>query len=127
MENLEESINKKRSHEKSISLGEYINELMGKHGYETATELYTNAGISKQAFYKILSDTKYRPSLETMIRLALALKLDSHECKYLLKKASYTLASSSKFSLIIRYCIENEIYEIDKVNEILEKEGFERI
>ena len=127
MENLEESINKKRSHEKSISLGEYINELMGKHGYETATELYTNAGISKQAFYKILSDTKYRPSLETMIRLALALKLDSHECKYLLKKASYTLASSSKFSLIIRYCIENEIYEIDKVNEILEKEGFEKI
>lgn len=127
MENLEESINKKRSHEKSVSLGEYINELMGKHGYETATELYTNAGISKQAFYKILSDTKYRPSLETMIRLALALKLDSHECKYLLKKASYTLASSSKFSLIIRYCIENEIYEIDKVNEILEKEGFEKI
>ncbi len=127
MENLEESINKKRSHEKSVSLGEYINELMGKHGYETASELYANAGISKQAFYKILSDGKYRPSLETMIRLALALKLDTHECKYLLKKASYTLASSSKFSLIVRYCIENKIYDIDKVNEILEKEGFEKI
>lgn len=127
MESLEESINKKRSHEKSMSLGSYINELMGKKGYENAKDLYLAAGISKQAFYKILSSEDYHPSLETMIRLALALKVDNHECKYLLKKASFTLASSSKFSLIIRYCIDNRIYEIDKVNELLKKEGYQPI
>ena len=49
----------------------------------------------------------------------------NHECKYLLKKAGYTLASSSTYALVIRYCIENKIYDLDKVNEYLTQYGYE--
>lgn len=108
---------------KSSSLSSYINEMMGKHGFDNAKELYKRAFISKQAFYKILSDKTYQPSLDTMVKLALALHLDNQECKYLLKKACYTLPSSSKRALVIRFCLDNKIYSIDKVNKLLMMEG----
>ena len=44
--------------------------------------------------------------------------------KYLLKKAGYTPSSASTYSLIIRYCIENKIYDLNKVNDYLEEYGF---
>ena len=35
------------------------------------------------------------------------------------------VASSSKFNLIIRYCIENEIYDLYEVNSLLKKNGYQ--
>ena len=52
------------------------------------------------------------------------MKLSNYECKYLLKKAGYTLPTSSKYALIIRYCIENRIYDIYKLNDYLEEYGY---
>lgn len=46
--------------------------------------------------------------------------LNDHDFKYLLKKAGYTLSSSSEFALVIRFCIENKIYKISEVNRLLE-------
>ena len=51
--------------------------------------------------------------------------LDNHESKYLLKKAGYTLASSNKYSLIIRFAIEHHIYDIVEVNNLLEEYGYQ--
>lgn len=126
MDELDEYIEKhldETSIVKKIPLASYINELMGKHGFDNAKELYEKASISKQAFYRILSDKNYNPSLDTMIKLALALHLSNDECKLLLKKSSYTLSSSSNRSLVIRFCLENKIYDIQKVNQLLLMEG----
>lgn len=125
MEKLEEYIKRhKANKEKSNEFITYLYELMDKYGFDKNCDLYNKAHISRQNWSSIISG-KSVPSLNTVLKLVFALKLNNHECKYLLKKAGYTLSSSSDYSLIIRYCIENKIYDFDIVNEYLTKYGFD--
>lgn len=124
METLEEFIKRhKSSKEKTSSFVEYLYSLMDKYGFSNASDLYNKANISRQLWSSIISE-KSNPSLNVCLKIAFALRISNHECKYLLKKAGYTLASSNKFALIIRYAIENKIYDIYKVNELLENNGY---
>lgn len=124
METLEEFIKKHNSSkEKTSSFVEYLYSLMDKYGFENASDLYNKANISRQLWSSIISE-KSNPSLNVCLKIAFAMHVTNHECKYLLKKAGYTLASSNKYSLIIRYAIENGIYDIYKVNELLEQNGY---
>ena len=124
METLEQFINKHRSNkEKTVSFVEYLYSLMDKYGFDKNSDLYNKANITRQNWSSIISD-KSHPSLNTCLKIAFALRVDNHECKYLLKKAGYTLASSNKYALIIRYCIENKIYDIYEVNKLLEDNGY---
>lgn len=124
METLQEFIEKHRkSPEKTADFVSYLYFLLDKYGYKNPADLYNKANISRQLFSSIISE-KSHPSLNVCLKLAFALHVDNHECKYLLKKAGYTLASSNTFSLIIRYAIENKIYDIDKVNNLLEENGY---
>ena len=125
MESLEEFIKKHQaSREKTFSFVEYLYSLMNKYGFDNPSDLYKKANISRQLWSSIISE-KSNPSLNVCLKIIFALKATNHECKYLLKKAGYTLASSNKFALIIRYAIENKIYDIDDVNDLLEKNGYE--
>lgn len=124
METLEEFIKRhKSSKEKTSSFVEYLYSLMDKYGFSNASDLYNKANISRQLWSSIISE-KSNPSLNVCLKIAFALRVSNHECKYLLKKAGYTLASSNKFALIIRYAIENKIYDIYVVNELLENNGY---
>lgn len=125
MESLEEFIAKHRiTKEKTSSFVEYLYSLMTKYGFDNPSDLYNKANISRQLWSSIISE-KSNPSLNVCLKITFALKATNHECKYLLKKAGYTLASSNKFALIIRYAIENKIYDIGDVNDLLEKNGYE--
>lgn len=124
METIEEFIKKhKVSKEKADDFVTYLYQLMDKYGYDKSSDLYNKANISRQSWSLIISG-KTTPSLKTIIKIVFALKLNNHECKYLLKKAGYTLSSSSNYSLVIRYCIENQIYDLDILNEYLIKYGY---
>ena len=124
METLEEFIKRHRSNEnKASDFKTYLFSLIDKKGFKKDSDVYNKAGISRQRYNKVING-KAEPSLPFTLRLAFALELDNKECKYLLKKAGFTLASSSKFALTIRYFIENKIYNIDDVNEILYDNGF---
>ncbi len=112
----------KKSKEKSCDLVTYLYYLMDKYDFDAPT-LYNKANISKQLYSAIISG-KTNPSLNTLLKIVFAMKLTNHECKYLLKKGSFTLASSSIYSLITRYCLENKIYELHKVNDLLASYGY---
>lgn len=113
----------KENKEKSCDLVEYLYYLMDNHGL-SAPELYNKANLSRQLYSSIISG-KSKPSLPTLIKIAFALRLNTHECKLLLKKTSYTLSSSSTYSLIVRYCIENGIYDLNALNRYLSAYGYE--
>ena len=125
MEDLENFIKKhKANKEKSKDFVSYLYELMDKYGFAKNCDFYKKANISRQHWSSIISG-EHTPTLNTTLKIVFALGLNNHECKYLLKKAGYTLSSSSDYALIIRYCIENKIYDLDVVNDYLSKNGFE--
>ena len=122
---LEEYIAKhQRNKEKSESFVDYLYELMNKYNITNPADVYSKVLISRQLWSSIISG-KSSPSLKACVKIALGLNLNNHECKYLLKKAGFTLSSANKFALIIRYAIENKIYDIYQVNEMLIENGCE--
>lgn len=95
----------------------YLCSLIDSKGM-TDPEAYKKAGIDRRLFSKIMSDVNYRPSKRTTCMLAIALQLDFHECKHLIKAAGYIL-NRDTFDLVIRYCIDEKIYDQQEVDSLL--------
>ncbi|WP_088066710.1 hypothetical protein [Gottfriedia luciferensis] len=81
--------------------------------------IYKKAGIDRKHFSKIRSNPNYLPKKNTIIALALALELEQVEVEELLCSAGYTLSFSETSDLVIQFCLERNIYDIDFVNEAL--------
>lgn len=113
-----------QSDEKSSSFVDYLYTLMNKYNIDNAADIYNKVSISRQLWSSIISE-KSIPSINVCVKIALAMHLNNHECKYLLKKAGYTLSSNNRFNLIIRFCIEHKIYNIYEVNSLLKEHGCE--
>ncbi|MCR4634336.1 MAG: macro domain-containing protein [Erysipelotrichaceae bacterium] len=82
-------------------------------------EVYKRANIDRKHFNHIKNEIHYRPKKETAVALAIGMRLNMEETAALLERAGFVLSRSSKFDLIIRYCIEHKIYNIFQINEIL--------
>ena len=82
-------------------------------------EVYKRANLSRKLFSKIRKNKDYRPSKPTALALAIALRLNLDETKDLIGRAGFALTHSSKFDIIVEYCIQKNIYNIFELNEIL--------
>lgn len=85
-------------------------------------EVYTRARIDRKLFSKIRK-RGYLPSKKTIIALALALEMEYSETINLLGLAGFTLSTSPSmpFDIIISNAIQNRLYDIERINEILYK------
>lgn len=81
-------------------------------------DLYKKAQIDRKLFSK-MKDPEYQPSKETVFKLVLALELSLHEAKEFMESVGFSFSRSSKMDLIVKYCIENQTYDLFLVNELL--------
>jgi hypothetical protein len=99
-----------------------LEKLREEKGFKPA-ELYKRAWIDKRLYSKILTTGNYKPKKETAVALGLALQLSVTEFNGLLKNAGYALSDSSVSDLVIRFCIEHELWDLSDVNALLFQAG----
>ena len=85
----------------------------------TEIEVYRKANINRRLFSKIRSNSEYHPSFGTITALALALELTTKEYEELLKCASYALPLNSYVNITLKYCFDNKLYNLSKVNRLI--------
>ena len=85
----------------------------------TDAECYRRAQLNRSHFNRIKNDPSYNVQKDTVLALALALHLDEKAAESFLKKAGYALSYSNYKDLIVRYCLQDKIYDINDVNLLL--------
>ena len=113
-----EMIEKINSTKVSKTFHELLFEYIDNSGL-TDSQVYKRAFIDRRLFSKIRSDRYYHPSFGTITLLALSLKLTTKQYEDLLNTASYSLSNSSYADITLRYCFDNKIYNVIRVNNLL--------
>ncbi|MCI7612719.1 MAG: hypothetical protein MSS66_07010 [Selenomonadaceae bacterium] len=78
--------------------------------------MYHKAGITKDHFSKIKNTKDYQPSKATALAIILAMQLKLSEAEDLLDRAGYTFSPSQLRDLVVKFFIEEGIYDVDEVN-----------
>lgn len=81
--------------------------------------IYNKAKVNRKVFSKIRNEYHKNVSKKTAISLGLALELNIDEFEELLKANGDVLADNNHFDVAIRWFVNNKIYDIDKINDIL--------
>lgn len=92
-------------------------QLIDKKGLEEVA-VYKKANMDRKHFSK-LRKRDYTPKKPTVLALALALHLNVDETMDLLSYAGLALAPNDKQDMIVKLCIENGVFDVLRVNELL--------
>lgn len=89
----------------------------------TDSEAYTKAYVDRRHFSKIRKDVNYVPNKKTVLAFTIALELSLDEAKDLLGSAGFALSRSSKTDIIVAYFLQNKIYDMFEINDVLDAYG----
>lgn len=92
----------------------YLND--SKTDKDTLCEKYQ---LERTYFSKLADNPKYHPSKGEALILCFAFHLNYEEARALLKSADFILSSSEKQDLIIRYFLENNLFNLNDLNYVL--------
>ncbi len=101
---------------------EMLFEIIDNKGFKD-TEVYKRAHLDRKLFSRIRCKRDYKPKKDTVVALAMALELSIEETEELLRLAELALSPGVRFDLIVRFCIMNQVYDVDEVNDILDRYG----
>ena len=113
-QDLDESLNKKTS----ITFRDLLFKHIDSKGL-TDSYIYKKAKVDRKLFSKIRSEDCKHVLPHTAIRLALALELTLEETNELLIANHTCFYDDSYFDIVIKWCIEHKIYDVDRVDDIL--------
>lgn len=102
---------------KSQNFNDILFSFIDKSGHKDS-EIYKSVDIDRKLFSKIRCNKNYIPRKNIIIKLCFSLRLNKTEFNKLLNSAGYSL-STNKFDLIISYCLENNIYDLNIINDYL--------
>lgn len=85
----------------------------------TDSEAYTKAYVDRRHFSKIRKDINYAPNKKTVLAFTIALELSLDEAKDLLRSAGFALSRSSRTDIIVAYFLQNKIYDMFEINDVL--------
>ena len=85
----------------------------------TDAEAYTKAYVDRRHFSKIRKDVNYAPNKKTVLAFTIALELSLDEAKDWLRSAGFALSRSSKTDIIVAYFLQNKIYDMFEINDVL--------
>ena len=102
---------------KSKNFNEVLFNYIDQSGHKDS-EIYNKVDIDRKLFSKIRCNNNYIPKKNTIIKLCIALCLKKEDFNKLLNSAGYSL-SQSVFDNVILFCLENNIYDLDVINNYL--------
>lgn len=108
--------------QKNESFSDMLLRLIRESGV-TEVACYKAAGITPQHFSKIRSDRNYQPTKETVLALAIALKLDLPKTKDLMRTAGLAFTHADPTDMIVEYYIINRKWDLFEINEALDAHG----
>ena len=100
-----------------------VKRLMSERGM-TGSDLCKRILMDRRLWSKMNTDVEYQPSRETATAICIALHLNVEQAEELLQSAGFTLSATRKQDVVMRYFLQNSIYDVDVINDMLYRFGF---
>lgn len=88
-------------------------------GRVVEADLAAKLGCHQEDVEALRRRVAHRPSRELVTLLSLALELSPEKAEQLFLASGYELLDYEVYDIVIRYCLEHGVYDIDDVNEAL--------
>ncbi len=106
--------------EMTESFQEILLGFMKTKGIEQDSEIYGKVPVDPNLLTKIRDNADFVPVKNLVILLGIGLELNREEMDTLLRSARYRLSRSHKEELVVAFCVENQIYDVRLIDQLLD-------